>query len=237
MARWHQWFQINKVTRIAEKSWLPTLLIGLISLFIGTIWAWHAPFDYQQGSTVRIMYIHVPSAWLSMFLYTSLALCSAAYIIWKNPTSILLAQSIAPIGAMFSLLTLATGSIWGKPMWGTWWVWDARLTSMLILFIFYLVYISLSKAYDNPIRAATVISIVALIGFINIPIVKFSVDFWNTLHQPASLLRTGGPRIHNSMLGPLLIMAFSCKFISYALISMGFIIKRRRLSQHVGRNL
>ncbi|MDX1711019.1 MAG: heme ABC transporter permease [Rhodovibrionaceae bacterium] len=166
-----------------------------------------SPPDYQQGESVRIMYVHVPSAWMALFVYTAMAAASAASLIWKHPLADLAAKASAPVGAAFAFLALATGSIWGKPTWGTWWVWDARLTSMLILFFLYLGYIALVNAFEDPERGRKSAAILALVGFINVPIIKYSVDWWNTLHQPASISRIGTPAIHSSMLWPLLLMA------------------------------
>ena len=174
-----------------------------------------APPDYQQGQTVKIMYIHVPAAWMALFCYTSMAAAAAAGLIWKHPLADMAARATAPIGAGFTLLALVTGSLWGKPMWGTWWVWDARLTSVLVLFFLYLGYIALVNAFDDPGRGVKASSILALVGFVNVPIIKFSVDWWNTLHQPASVIKMGGPAIHPSMLAPLLLMVFG--FTTYYL--------------------
>lgn len=186
-----------------------------LSLFV-------APPDYQQGETVRIMFVHVPSAWMALFTYTVMAAASAAGLIWKSPLSHLTAKAAAPIGASFTLLALVTGSLWGQPMWGTWWVWDARLTSVLILFFLYLGYIALWEAIDDYTRAAKSTAILALVGVVNIPIIKFSVDWWNTMHQPASVLRMDGPSIHPSLLVPLLVMgaAFTGYFIVVLLIRL-----------------
>ena len=166
-----------------------------------------SPPDYQQSETVRIMYVHVPAAWMAMFCYTVLAVASASALIWRHLVADMLAKATAPIGAAFTLLALATGSLWGKPMWGTWWVWDARLTSVLILFFLYLGYIVLHDAFDDASRGGRAASILAVVGAINVPIIKFSVDWWNTLHQPASVVKFDGPAIHASMLTPLLLMA------------------------------
>jgi heme exporter protein C len=166
-----------------------------------------SPADYQQGDSVRIMYIHVPSAWMGMFCYTAMAVFSAMALIWKHPLADLLAKATAPTGAAFTFLCLVTGSLWGKPMWGAWWVWDARLTSMLILLFLYLGYMALVNAFDNPERGAKAAAILALVGAVNIPIIKWSVDWWNTLHQPASVVKMGGPAIDAAMLVPLLLMA------------------------------
>ena len=170
-----------------------------------------SPADYQQGETVRIMYVHVPSAWMALFCYTGMAISSGVYIIWKHPLASLIAKETAPIGACFAFLALVTGSLWGQPMWGTWWVWDARLTSMLILLFLYIGYIALHDAFDDPYRGANSASVLALVGFINVPVIKFSVDWWNTLHQPASVFKMSGPSIHTSMLTPLLLMAIAFK--------------------------
>lgn len=168
-----------------------------------------SPADYQQGETVRIMYVHVPAAWMALFCYACLAAASAVAIIWKHPLSDLAAKATAPVGACFTFLALVTGSLWGKPMWGTWWVWDARLTSVLILFFLYLGYMALRGAFDSPARGARAAAILALVGFVNVPIIKFSVDWWNTLHQPTSVFKMDGPAIHPSMLAPLLVMALA----------------------------
>ncbi len=190
-----------------------------------------APADYQQGETIRIMFIHVPSAWLAMFSYTIMSLSSVGSLVWRHPLADVSAKSAAPIGAAFTFMALVTGSLWGKPMWGTWWVWDARLTSVLVLFIMYLGLIALWRTVEDPTRAARAAAILTLVGFINIPIIKFSVDWWYTLHQPASVLRTDGPAIHSSMLWPLLVMAvaFSVLFITLHFMAMRNEILRRRV--------
>src|SRR4051812_29231024 len=166
-----------------------------------------APPDYQQGETVRIMFIHVPSAWMALQIYLFIALASAVALVWRHPLAEIAAQAAAPVGAAFTLVCLMTGSLWGRPMWGTWWVWDARLTSVLVLFFLYLGYIALVNAFDDASRGARAGSLLALVGIVNLPIIKFSVDWWNTLHQPASVLRMGGPAIDISLLTPLLVMA------------------------------
>ena len=170
-----------------------------------------SPPDYQQGETVRIMYVHVPSAWMAIFVYACMAVSAAVALIWRHPLADLAAKAAAPIGAGFTLICLATGSLWGKPMWGAWWVWDARLTSVLILFFLYLGYIALVNAFDDPTRGYRAGGILALVGAVNLPVIKFSVDWWNTLHQPASVVRLDGPAIHPEMLWPLLIMASGFK--------------------------
>lgn len=194
-----------------------TITFGLAGLYFALI---HSPADYQQGETVRIMYIHVPSAWMALFCYTVLAAACGAGLIWRHPLADLTARATAPIGAGFTFLTLATGSLWGKPMWGTWWVWDARLTSALILFFLYLGYMVLLNAFDDTRRGTLAAAILALVGFINVPIIKFSVDWWNTLHQPSSVVKMGGPAIHSSMLVSLILMilAFKAYFLLLLLI-------------------
>src|SRR5215475_12525578 len=181
-----------------------TLILLVAGLYLGLFMA---PPDYQQGGSVRIMYVHVPAAWMAMFVYACLALASAVALIWRHPLADLAAQAASPIGACFTFIALVTGSLWGKPMWGTWWVWDARLTSVLVLFFLYLGHIALAHGFDDPTRGARASAILALVGFVNVPIIKFSVDWWSTLHQPASVLRLGGPSIDPSMLLPLLLMA------------------------------
>jgi heme exporter protein C len=171
-----------------------------------------APPDYQQGESVRIMYIHVPSAYMATTVYAIMAVSSAVALIWRHPVADIAAREAAPLGAGFTLLCLVTGSLWGKPMWGTWWVWDARLTSVLVLFFLYLGYIALINAFDEPTRGARAGAILALVGVVNLPIIKFSVDWWNTLHQPSSIFRLGGPTIDPSMLWPLGLMALGFTF-------------------------
>ena len=183
-----------------------TVILGAAGLYLGLF---QAPADYQQGESARIMYVHVPAAWMALFCYTSMAAASATALIWKHPLADLAARSTAPIGICFTFLALVTGSLWGKPMWGTWWVWDARLTSVLVLFFLYLGYMALVNAFDDPARGAKAAAVLALVGFVNVPIIKFSVDWWNSLHQPSSVLKMGGPSIHPSMLAPLLLMALA----------------------------
>lgn len=187
---------------------LPLLKLGCVVAFgFGLTYAlFLSPPDYQQGEAMRIMYVHVPASWMALGVYTFIAIMSLFALVWRHPLAELLAQAAAPIGAIFTIVSLLTGSIWGKPMWGAWWVWDARLTSVLILLFLYAGYMALSRAFDDPQRGIRVASILALIGWVNIPIIKFSVDWWNTLHQPASLTKFSAPNIHSSMLTPLLIM-------------------------------
>jgi len=206
---------------------LTFLLLGIglyLSFFV-------APPDYQQGETVRIMFVHVPAAWLAMFGYMLIAAAALGTLIWRHPLADVAAKTAAPIGATFCFIALVTGSLWGKPMWGTYWVWDARLTSMLVLFLLYLGLIALWQAIEEPGRAGRAAAILALVGAINIPIIKFSVDWWNTLHQPASIIRLGGPTIDPAMLWPLLVMAvaFTLLFVLLHLIAMRAEIYRRRV--------
>jgi heme exporter protein C len=190
-----------------------------------------APPDYQQGETVRIMFVHVPAAWLAMSGYALIAVASLGTLIWRHPLADVAAKAAAPIAATFTLIALVTGSLWGKPMWGTYWVWDARLTSMLVLFLLYLGLIALWQAIEEPGRAGRAAAILGLVGAINIPIIKFSVDWWNTLHQPASIVRVGGPTIDPSMLGALAVMtlAFTLLFVLLHVIAMRAEILRRRV--------
>ena len=204
----------------------------VLMLAVGVYMAFFvAPEDYQQGKTVRIMFLHVPSAWLSMGGYALLAALGASLLVWRPPLAALMARAAAPVGASFAAVCLLTGSLWGRPMWGTYWVWDARLTSMLLLFFLYLGHIALSRAYDSPERGDRAAAILALIGVINLPIIKFSVDWWNTLHQPASITRLDAPAIHNSILVPLLWMAVSLLFLFVWLVLLRTEteIDRRRL--------
>ena len=209
------WFAWSAAAAIAAGLWL-----ALVA----------SPPDYQQGESVRIMYIHVPSAWMALFAYTFLAVASGVALIWRHPLAHVAAEAAAPIGACFTFVCLVTGSLWGKPMWGTWWVWDARLTSVLVLFFLYLGFIALNAAFDDPSRGEKAAAVLALVGFVNVPIIKFSVDWWNTLHQPASVIRMGGPSIAPSMLAPLLVMAvgFTLYFFALLLVRMRSLLLARR---------
>lgn len=191
---------------------------------------WGSPPDYQQGESVRIMYIHVPAAWMALFIYTSMALAAAIGLVWKHIVAELYARAVAPVGAAFTFICLVTGALWGKPMWGTWWVWDARLTSVLILFFFYVGYIALVDAFDDEQKGLNAGAALLIAGVVNVPIIKFSVDWWNTLHQPASLTRLAAPSIDPSMLKPLLVMAigFMLLFKALAFMRLETEIFRRR---------
>lgn len=190
-----------------------------------------SPADYQQGETVRIMYVHVPAAWMALFAYMVLATAGGVGLVWRYPLAFLAARATAPIGASFTFLALATGSLWGEPMWGTWWAWDARLTSVLVLFFLYVGYIVLVNAFDDPGRGERAGAILALVGVVNIPIIKWSVDWWNTLHQPASITRLGTPAIHPEMLVPLLLMAggYMALFAAVLLVRLKAEILARRV--------
>ena len=210
----HRFANPARFTRLADAVLPWSLAATAVAFAAGLYLALVAsPPDYQQSETVRIMYVHVPSAWMAMAGYMLLAGASFAGLVWKHPLAHLAGKAAAPIGLVFTGLALITGAIWGKPMWGTWWVWDARLTSVLILFFLYLGYIALWQAIDDPDKAARAAAILALVGVINIPIIRFSVDWWNTLHQPASVIRAGGPSLHPDMLVPLLVMAVA--FMAY----------------------
>jgi heme exporter protein C len=203
----------------------------LLAFAFGANQVYLAPDDYQQGATVKIMFIHVPAAWLGVFAWVLMSIAALGTLVWRHPLADVAAKAAAPIGAAFTLMCLVTGSLWGRPMWGTYWVWDARLTSVLVLFLMYLGVIALWRTIDDPARAARVVAVLTLVGAINIPIIKFSVDWWNTLHQPASVLRLGGSTIHPTILVPLVVMitAFTLLFLTLHLAAMRNEIVRRRL--------
>ncbi|WP_075214195.1 heme ABC transporter permease [Mongoliimonas terrestris] len=209
--------------------WLAGLTAVLFA--VGLVLTAQSPADYQQGETVKIMYIHVPAAWLSMFTYGLMTVSALGTLVWRHPLADVSAKAAAPIGAAFTFLALVTGSLWGKPMWGTWWVWDARLTSVLVLFIMYLGLIALWRTIEDPSRAARPAAVLILVGSVNLPIIKFSVDWWNTLHQPASVFRMDGPTIDGSMLTPLLVMAlaFTLLMLTLHLLAMRNEVLRRRV--------
>ena len=206
--------------------------ISAVLFAIGLYLSFTTEGDYQQGDTVRIMYIHVPAAWLSMMCYTIMSMSAIGTLVWRHPLADVAGKTAAPLGAAFTLIALVTGSLWGKPMWGTYWVWDARLTSVFILFLMYLGLIALNRAMDDPSKAARVSSILTLVGFINIPIIKFSVDWWNTLHQSESIMRMDGPAIAAEFLWPLFTMAlaFTLLFFTLHLMAIRNEIWRRRIA-------
>ncbi len=222
----------KKFQRLSEKIYPWISYGGLLMLSIGLYFSFFlSPPDYLQGQTVRIMYVHVPSAWLSVQIYLIMAICSFISIVYKHSLADIVARSSAPIGACFTLITLITGSIWGKPTWGTWWVWDARLTSELVLFFIYLGHILISNSSDDIRKADKNAAILTLIGVINLPIIKWSVDWWNTLHQPASITKFGMPSVDSSMLVPLLLMTFALIliFISVLLDRISVEILKRKI--------
>jgi heme exporter protein C len=218
---------------MALSRWLsPAFAVAAVALF-----AWGlpqalvtSPPDYQMGETVRIMYVHVPAAWWALGLYASMGIASLVSLVWRHVLADVAARAMAPVGAVLAALCLVTGSIWGYPTWGAWWEWDARLTSMLVLFITYVGYLALWAAVEDETRAARLAAILCLVGLINLPIIRFSVDWWYTLHQPASVLRMGGSAIDPAMLGPLLIMAggFACAAGALTLMGMRALIHRRQ---------
>src|SRR5476649_843702 len=211
--------------------WLAAVTAALFAL--GLTLAFQAPPDYQQGETVRIMYLHVPAAWMATFVYGVMTLAALGTLVWRHPLADAAQKTAAPLGAGFTFICLATGSLWGKPMWGTYWVWDARLTSVLVLFIIYLGLIALWRTIDDFGRAARAAAIITLVGCVNLPIIKFSVDWWNTLHQPASVFRLGGPTIAPQLLWPLLIMslAFTLLFLTLHVMAIRNEILRRRVAR------
>lgn len=204
------------------------VLCGGIGLYLGLV---VAPEDYQQGVTVRIMYIHVPAAWMASTAYGFMALMSASFLIWRHTMADVLVREAAPIGAVFTLICLITGMLWGKPTWGAYWVWDARLTSMLILLLLYLGYMGVAHSGEHSERVKIASAWIALVGAINLPIIKYSVEWWNSLHQGASILRAGGPSIHPSMLHPLLLMiiAFTALFVALLLVRANTALKEVKL--------
>ncbi len=212
---------------------LPWVGAGAILLTtVGLVWGlFFAPADWQQGDAVRIMYIHVPAAWLASAGYVGLAICSAISLIWRHPLADLAAAELGPVGAGFTAMCLATGSFWGKPMWGTWWVWDARLTSVLVLFFLYLGHIAVVRAFDNPQRGYRAGAILALVGAVDLPIIKFSVDWWNTLHQPDTITLTGAPSMYITMLWPLLLttLGYTLVFMWISLARVRAAVNERRL--------
>ena len=216
---------------LAARLHAPLWLAAVGALAFGLFMVSGVPDDYQQGATVRIMFVHVPAAWMALFAYSFLFFASIVAVVLRHPLGYLAARAAAPVGAVFTLVALVTGALWGQPMWGTWWVWDARLTSVLVLLFIYLGYIALWEAIDDYGRAARATSILAVVGFVNVPIVKFSVDWWNTLHQPASVSRFARPALHADFLYPLLIMgvAFLLLFLAITLTRLQMEVLRQRL--------
>src|SRR5690348_7160728 len=207
----------TRFLRLAERvlPWLVTAT--LIAFAIGLFQAINAPDDYQQGATVKIMYLHVPSAWLGMLGWALMSAAALGTLVWRHPLADVAGKAAAPIGAAFTFICLVTGSLWGRPTWGTYWVWDARLTSMLVLLLLYLGVMALYWTAEDPGRGSRAAAVLTLVGALNLPIIKFSVDWWNTLHQPASIMRMGGSTIDPSILYPLLIMALAFTLLFFAL--------------------
>ena len=208
--------------------WLAAITIVLFA--VGLVRVMHSPDDYQQGATVKIMYLHVPAAWLSMMGWGVMSVAALGTLVWRHPLADVAAKAVAPVGAAFTFICLVTGSLWGRPTWGTYWVWDARLTSVLVMFLLYLGVLALYWTAEDPGRGSRAAAVLALVGAVNIPIIKFSVDWWNTLHQPASVFRLGGPTIDPSMLWPLAVMALGFTVLFFALHFMAIrteIFRRR----------
>ncbi len=222
----------SRFLRLAERL-LPALAgLTLLGFAIGLYLTFFVvPDDYQQGATVKIMFVHVPAAWLGMACWTLMSVAALGTLVWRHPLADVAAKAAAPLGAAFTFLCLVAGSLWGRPMWGTYWVWDGRLTSVLILFLMYLGVIALWHTMDDPSRAGRAVAILTLIGAVNLPIIKFSVDWWSTLHQPASVMRMGGSTIHPAILWPLLVMAvaFTLLFLTLHVAAMRNEILRRRV--------
>ena len=213
-------FLVNpgKFNKIADYIFKPALILSIILFALGLLFSFYlSPDDYQQGSTVRIMYVHVPSAWLALLTYAIMTLYSILALAFRIPFGFIFNTAVAPIGAIFTLICIISGSLWGKPMWGTWWVWDARLTSVAILFIIYLIIIFINLSFENRVVREKVVAIFVIVGSVNLPIIKFSVDWWNTLHQPATISKLAKPSIDPSMMTPLIIMTFAFMMIGVAI--------------------
>jgi len=216
-------FEPNKIFSITSKAPKYVLFIFVIIISIGLIEALIiSPEDYIQSHSVRIMYVHVPSAWISLGTFSVIAILSFVILIFKNKSFILIAKSLAPSGLVFNIIALVTGSIWGKPTWGTWWAWDARITSMLILALFYAMYLIVWRIYDKEEKVYKISTFITILGIINVPIIKYSVDWWNTLHQPASINILSKSSIHSSMLYPLLIMTAAFALFSLLIFLMKY---------------
>jgi heme exporter protein C len=210
---------------------LPLVVLTALLFAVGLWFAFfNSPEDYQMGDMVRVMYIHVPNAWLSQFVYGVMAVSALGTLVWRHPLADVANKAAAPLGAVFTALALYTGALWGRPTWGTFWEWDGRMTSTLVLLLIYLGIIALWRAFDDQLRAGRIVAIVTLVGAINIPVIKFSVDWWNTLHQPASVFTAEGPKMPVSILTPLLLMtlAFTLLFLTLHIVSMRTEILRRR---------
>ena len=222
----------SKFNNLSDIIFKPLFLLSILSLVIGLVFVFFiSPDDYQQGSTVKIMYIHVPAAWLSLMTFFIMTIYSNIALAFKTPFGFIVNTAVAPIGAVFTLIFLITGSLWGKPMWGTWWVWDARLTSVFILFLIYLIIIFCRHSFSNLEVGEKITAVLIIVGSINLPIIKFSVDWWNTLHQPASISKFSSPSIDPSMLWPLIIMTISITLIALLIAILRIkseILKRKK---------
>ena len=215
-------FNPSKFNEMADYLFRPLLILSIMLFALGLLFSFYlSPDDYQQGSTVRIMYVHVPSAWLALLTYAIMTLYSILALAFRIPFGFIFNTAVAPIGAIFTLICIISGSLWGKPMWGTWWVWDARLTSVAILFIIYLIIIFMNLSFENRNVREKVVAIFILVGSVNLPIVKFSVDWWNTLHQPATISKLSKPSIDPSMMAPLIIMT-----LAFIMVGLGIAILR-----------
>jgi heme exporter protein C len=232
-------FLSNPERFMAFSRWAaPALGVIATALALGGLWlGFTAPEDYQQGDTVRIMFIHIPAAWMSMFVYACLGGASFLALVFRHALADAAAQAAAPLGAAFTALALITGSLWGRPMWGTWWVWDARLTSVLVLFLFYLAYMALRGAIDDEAKAARAGAILALVGVVNLPIIHWSVTWWNTLHQGTTVFARGGPKMAPEFLAPLLLMglAYMAAFGALWLVRIRGEVWRRRAEAALSR--
>ena len=218
-----KYFEPNKIFSVTSRAPKYVLFLFIIILSIGLTEALVlSPEDYKQSHSVRIMYVHVPAAWITLGIFSTLALLSVIGYIFKIKNFFLISKSLAPSGFVFSIIALVTGSIWGKPTWGTWWAWDARITSMLILVLFYIMYLVAWKIYQNNDKAFKITTIITILGIVNIPIIKYSVDWWNTLHQPASINILSKSSIHTSMLFPLLIMTAAFALFSLLIFLMKY---------------
>ena len=216
-------FEPNKIFKITSKAPKYVLFLFIVVLSVGLVEALIiSPEDYKQSDAVRIMYVHVPAAWISLGIFSSITLLSICGFVFRNKNFFLISKSLAPSGFVFNIVALVTGSIWGKPTWGTWWAWDARITSMLILALFYAMYLIVWRIYDKEEKVYKISTFITILGIINVPIIKYSVDWWNTLHQPASINILSKSSIHSSMLYPLLIMTAAFALFSLLIFLMKY---------------
>ena len=216
-------FEPNKIFKITSKAPKYVLFLFIVVLSVGLVEALViSPEDYKQSDAVRIMYVHVPAAWISLGIFSSITLLSICGFVFRNKNFFLISKSLAPSGFVFNIIALGTGSIWGKPTWGTWWAWDARITSMLILALFYAMYLIVWRIYDKEEKVYKISTFITILGIINVPIIKYSVDWWNTLHQPASINIMSKSSIHSSMLYPLLIMTAAFALFSLLIFLMKY---------------